>query len=851
MGLVRLLFVSASVAAAAALWWGLTERTPAVEAVRPASRDERPDSERARSSALAKASAAAESTRRSSATELWTEARTGGMELVVQVVRAESGVPVADADVAWCGQGLDRDAAFESWLARGEIEEHLQSLGKRTDALGRARIPACALPVLVCAAAPGLWGYATLNGGSGPLVVALAPDASIQVKVVDASGTPCTGVAVALRHRLALSYDDRTWARTDAPDGTCELRHAGFLLGSRAATNARSFVAVQGLFDPPIERAVTLADASRPVELVLRPTGSCEVEVVDELGTPFDAQIEAELRFADVPGERGARLRSRTSAGLVFERVELGRRLAVAVRREDSGAAETAEGPGPQRAGERVRLRVRCKRALVVLHGQIVDSTGAPLAGATARARLESNAAPAADGSWTIRTDELGLFSVDAAPQSLAADELTLAVFGLDESGARRSVARRRVSSGLARGTHELGIFTLADTPIAASGCVVDGADQPLAGIAVLATAVDADFAAGPRGEWLDSSVTDQAGRFAIRGEVSAARVSLQASGEGRTAPAVTVANGARDARIVLAAGGKIAGEVLLDPSVGKSAILIEVARAPALDRAALAPEPRSMELDASGFFIAGDLAPGTYALRVIDAATGLELASVDGLEVRAGASMRDPRLDPLDLRSKFRWIALEPIDELGQPVRDARAFGRPSDDATARWSFARRDGARLRLLCDGRGVDVSISAAGFRRQELARVQDNQQVVMAPAARLRIALEAGLRAPSAPSQLELRLIPLAMSYAAGPVESNASIFDERGELARSSAVAGEMGVELSLVVRDPDSDPRIARLESVAPPILRIAESSDEQRFVIRFDPTELEETLRRLRAER
>lgn len=780
-------------------------------------------------------------------------ARPEGERVALEIVQADTRAPVPEATVWWWPDppASGEPAGLQAWLRRGQVEEHARDARvHQADRHGRVEVPAAERGFSVVAASGSLWGLASFAAEhTGPAVVALAPDADIRVQVVDPGGAPVVGAPVVLSQRRGPASFDLLSVRSQARDGIALLRHAAHCM--RRAPDESFVVALQGLLDPPVERSVTRELLSgEVVRLVLAPNGSCEIVVVDERGQRVPGPLAATLSFAETGVSET--LVSRTGEEVLFEHVALGRTLVARVIREGSAQPLEVRGPGPRAAGERVRLALRTGPDVAVLSGRLVDSEGKPAGERAVRVRLGATGAGLfPDGAWSQRTAADGVFAIDTAPLAEVPAGATLAVTLLSEQGTQLAVARRPLPGELRAGSQFLGDFELVELSVAAAGVVVDSGGQAIAGATITASVPlvatqdeEAEFRREPE---LDPCQSDAEGRFEIRGEGSSAMVSLAARRSGWVGDPLLVQRGERDVRLVLGSGGTLAGQVLLDPSLLPTLVLVQGMRHEKTE--SVEQVDKHGVLAADGRFSLGNLRPGGYALRVVYAPTGNVLGRVDDLLVQPGGTTRDERIDPLDLRAAFRLLELELVDGLERPVSNARAFSRPSLDPESRWAYCRAEGARLRLLSDGRPLDVAISAPGFSRTELEGVSASQRVTLQPDARLYLYLARGLGLPEPPVHLGVQLTPLEVAGFSGFTDAGVSWFEPAGTLACRTGLSGRIRVELVLQLRDGRAGP-LVYLEEDAARVLTAASHPHEQAFEIAFDPARLQSALERLRGE-
>jgi len=766
----------------------------------------------------------------------------------VQIIRSDTREPVPDAQV-WCwprSAVVASDGDFDEWLRRGRVEEHLASASAmRADLQGQVQVADPEQGFVIAAAAGDLWGCAAFGAlREGAAVVALSPDLDLRLQVVDAQGAGLAGVPVALRQRRGSSSYERMQARTEAPDGVAILHHAGHFLRTVQGPEDEFAVRVQALFDPPLERKLLRgAEPTELIRFVLPPNGSCAVTLVDASGASVGGAFEARLRFAEPPGGQVETLRTRSGTGPVFEHVELGRALLVQVKLEGVAAPLEARGAGPQGAGERVELRPVVGGESAILRGRVLDAAGAPVRERELCARVEGGEAhPAAWDEQRVWTTVDGRFALQIAPRTdlAAGSQLALGALALD--GAELAVARLKLPAELAAGSYELGDCVLPDPPLAAAGRVVDEAGNGISGALVAAEIEARDLAAGdgrePAGR-LASALTDETGRFEIRGEAAGKQLSLQAGKQGLVGAAVSVRAPASDLRLVLGSAGTLAGRVLLEPSLQRTLVLVQVERIAPVASPASATLAGSTVLSKDGSFSLSSLVPGTYSLRVIYASNASELARIEDLRVRAGENARDPRLDPLDLRTKLRLLELELVDELERPVAQGRAYSRPSGEADARWAFAESAGTRLLLLSDGRPLDVAVAAEGFFRTRLERLSESRRLTLRRAAQLRLELARGVQLPQPPLCLGVELTPLEADLAGGSMESRRAFFGQDGVLTCSIASAGAWSVQIVVEKRGPWAMQSFPAGEAL-PKTLQVAAESSVQVFTIGVDPAAL-----------
>ena len=148
--------------------------------------------------------------------------------LAVVVLERANGARVSDAEVRYASdEELTRvwDRA-RSWV--GTLEENLTSVGRsvRTDAHGEARIAPSSRPATVCARKGGLWNYRAVPvHGEGTLSIELVTDRELELRVVDRSSKPVSGVPVALLSTSPQGFTVPIWQERTSDGGIAKVRH--------------------------------------------------------------------------------------------------------------------------------------------------------------------------------------------------------------------------------------------------------------------------------------------------------------------------------------------------------------------------------------------------------------------------------------------------------------------------------------------------------------------------------------------------------------------------------------------------------------------------------------------------
>lgn len=624
-------------------------------------------------------------------------------ELLVEVVSPD-GTPVAGARVAYLDverAGLPREAD-RSGDPDGAFA---QALVREADAAGRVRFPTPDTPTRLAGWHGEAYGERTLAVREpGPVRLALVPDPPVRVRVVDLAGAPVAGVPVVLR-----TANDILNRRRTGSDGWVELPLRG---RRRVLPDPGAFVQL-GILAADLE-VVRVVRPVEPLELVLPEVGSVELELVDG-GTRFlgngDVQLyltEAEearqptARFAyelHAPFEQG---RAR------FEFVGLGLEHVVAVHtdeRQESGL----EFRGPARNGEVRRLRVEVGAQVPVLAGRLLEESGVPLSGVTARLTLREEWSSRQVG---VRTGPEGDFR-----QGIVDTE------GFETIQVEVLAPSNRLHDGhfplprLVAGLNDLGDLNLTPTPLLMAGRVVDAEGRPVPGVQV-------DFFNGfePErplsGEKLPVEATSDAfGEFELHRRIDAEFVGVRAEHRRFTWGTENVRVGTSDLEIVLVSTGSLSLECRFD---GLRMPMLFLRRG-------------GERLGTSAMSVHGGritfqkLSPGSYTLEWVmpfSDTTGF----VDGLVVVGGEETRDARLEPLDLRGRVPSLKLRVSDAVGAPVT---GFTLELDRGAGFELYARDvPSPEVSVVAGPWPMRARMTADGFRPWELAALAGDREVVL-------------------------------------------------------------------------------------------------------------------------
>ena len=289
---------------------------------------------------------------------------------------------------------------------------------------------------------------------------------------------------------------------------------------------------------------------------------------------------------------------------------------------------------------------------------------------------------------------------------------------------------------------HDLGKLVLGDPPgpLLLSGRVLDSQGQPLVRQYLQIARIDADRWTILEGERTgsDGSFACPAGNRAAPPEV---HVKLNAHGESMGFGPYRV--GQTGVEIRLPASGCLAGSVLLEPAWWRNFVWLRLVRASTDGSGEEATVHPEQDIDAFGEF-QFRVRPGHYRLEAGMGSDQEPMLSLPGLEVRAGETNRDPRLQGLVLSGFGRLVEVEVLNESGEPLTEATGSLRHGSqttrveedygDETADWR------GRLFFFVSSDGLSLLIQADGYRSRSLPLPRDRQTVVLEREVRLEVHL---------------------------------------------------------------------------------------------------------------
>jgi hypothetical protein len=493
-----------------------------------------------------------------------------------------------------------------------------------------------------------------------------------------------------------------------------------------------------------------------------------------------------------------------------FARVAAVRKVRIGVRFADAGFQFVETDAETAAAGGATTVTVGAGKRTTRIRGRLVDPDGAavramhvyvqvaPAAG-DAPSEEEEDPVRSLDGQ-IVKQGEDGRFEVLMQKRAEALVGRTVHVSGAREAPAERDARRRVVAPPVpfelaatlaaadAEGVFDLGDLRIAPPNVVAAGTVVDEDGKPVASAHVRPrrrrTAEEAErnapeFVDDWSGGMPAQGFSDATGKFQLTKESASAALfrgfaeALKEAAERGAAAewrlfaekdgyyaddGAPFVEGQRDVKVVLRKAAALEGGFApFPPGVAPNAFevrLFGAAAEPLRTNGWSDPEDGvDLRVD-RGRFATKRLKPGPLRVVVRHSTAAAPLLEVDVVAV-AGETLRDPRLQRIDVVAALGLRVVSVVDERGAPIISARVHVAGTDESP--WTELGADAAgKVAVPCPGGATPrIVVTAEGYRGVEFAALDADRTVALSKVVPTRLKLRLAAATPQPLPGLEL------------------------------------------------------------------------------------------------
>jgi hypothetical protein len=690
------------------------------------------------------------------------------------------------------------------------------------------------------------WAFTVVNvvPDNRLVTMKLAPDRTLSVRVLDATGTPVGGVPIAVRRQVdARPTFTWKWTDTDPTTGDAVFQHFqrrveqgdGWHVLFAFPTKEQCVVPVNALTPPDPPTMLVLPDTGRirvRVHALDGPVRSlADIELHLEA---FESSSGGPLIWPDGPWSKphidanGEALVSWIGVGL-HVKADLVRDARIVVSRRFDG---------PARAGDEVVCElVEPVASPRIVTGRFVLRDGSAWPATTVNAFITLFPLPAQESQLrTVDVANDGRFRMTIPEARPVNGTRAIRLSAKHPAGTGEVIATVALDQDIPIEGLDIGDTLFDFGEFIVSGRVVDPSGAAIAGatFAVHTRITARGEELWPKIDCSGTSRTTENGNFALHlpsGEArpsEALRMTTTATGF-VTESDREVRRGDRNVEVVLPHAGVLAGWVKLDPGLAHDDVLLYLSSG---SRQVVLLQP-----DAT--FEAKGLSPGTYSLEIsrrgVNGRFEKEPAMrIENLFVAAGETCRDPRIQGVSIASVMPTLRIRIVDRASTPLERAAVaiVGVPD----ARPTLSDISGVCL-VRCAALPVDLDVSAYGFARQRLVKVSADREVMLEAGIPIRLRIDAKASGREPAYLLDVMLFNvgadgLRRGFAWGPeyAASGYPHFDEHGELTLRMPAEGLYECRFSVIVLS-DNVGRSGLIELPTPPHITVTAGPSEQLF--------------------
>ncbi|MCA8973364.1 MAG: hypothetical protein KDC98_01515 [Planctomycetes bacterium] len=688
----------------------------------------------------------------------------------VLVVVAITGDPIGGATVRFAPSepyGVSTEEQRElAALQELDLRAYLERIGGTaiTDPTGHCTVMLPPGDVLLGASQGELFHARYVDSSAkGPIILALLPDRTLSILVLDADGLACKGAEIrAEAEWIGQGTSETRHGATDLA-GRLEIRHAQCHVCDHLSDVRRIRASIGGCFSPMVE----VDFSSPPAEIVLRlpPSGRVIVHVRDAQGRPLDLAYDAyrrvELTLLDQkPRSRreeydlwNASRSARTAAALtpagdaVFSHVALDKHLIA------QHMQLWRSHVGPTRAAPEVEITLAESALDAILTATVLRPDGSVVAESEIRVSFASSRG---GGGYGARTDVAGRMRFNLSNDM---DGETWRIGIALEATPRLEV--ELPPRAICAGVNDLGEVRLQRRGILVAGRTQVDPSTPLDDVEIdVERYEDGEWSR----EWLTADWGPDEGQFEIHGSMPpGSRLRLIADeGAFLTANPTEFEPGARDVVVTVIEAGAVHATFLVADDMAHSRLSTCLRHLASGREATPIEEGRgrlnlSKDRDEHGGRMERrwrHLLPGQYELTVSCTGNPEPILCLGPIEVPSG---RDgaPKLNDIDLRGRLRRIEIRAMTADGSPIASPGAYVLVRSNEVDWHAYSLTTG--VAVLFASTSVEAFVIADGYCIAHEPAILESSTVRLLPATESRIDVEVPL---SLPADVGLRLLLL-------------------------------------------------------------------------------------------
>jgi hypothetical protein len=666
---------------------------------------------------------------------------TGPDALTIQVLSADTKLPVADADVYIIDLEVVSQKQVEEAAERWNTGYYqmLRTYGHhyRCNRAGVVSIPRPKdFPIIFAEKGDSAAFFKTSQFSTDELKIYIHNNRTLLVTVLDASGLPTADIPVTSLWEES-NFSHTNFTLVTGANGTVVFESLDALLNS-GTKNCIHYVELgfpMAKENQTEKQRVELSQTALEqgaITLQLPPTGSVRIAVLDDQGNPHLEPGVVTLHERD-PAEgyfKNTRISRPLTEGVAdFAYVGLGTELQAVFMAEHANNEDRSTFFGPKTPGERIDVSLN-RAGQVVLTGILLSSDGLGLAEesvafTSVERAIKGQSSKIVESHPTlVQTDSAGRFRYEVPRQSY---DGSLSSYTLEIEADVEDVGKIRATLDIPMdwptGEHDLGKITLSQGRILLSGRVV-GPEGAAVSNAFVRLAAAEDIESEQR-SWVVIPLlkvrTDAQGEFVILGNPpEALAYQVQIFSPGFEKLELQIELGQQDLELVLFKAAWLSGSIRFGEGVSAQDVVAYLLRDGESDDIDLfgSADPMLATFNFSG----KPEVPYTLEIRT---KLGETIFRLENITLRSGETTEPPELQPLDLSSSFHTLHLR-VENLRGEILDAEVKNKTS----LGWFKYRSSQEGLTLVSLTPFEQIHVQAPGYASQLLSNPVGDQVVIL-------------------------------------------------------------------------------------------------------------------------